>query len=172
METATGKPYATNLQQYILQPLALTNTYYSLQPAAQAATGYVNSGVPAIIVDRSAPFAAGALSSNVPDLVAWDNALINVKVVTVDSFKAMTTSNGFITNGASYGFGLSLGTYNNRNFIEHGGAINGFTAGNIVFLDNCFTVVVLTNDDNGSPGAIVSSILNAVCNSTQLSGNC
>jgi len=41
-----------------------------------------------------------------------------------------------------------------------------------VFLDNGFTVVVLTNDDYGNPGALVNNILNAVCNSNQLSGNC
>jgi D-alanyl-D-alanine carboxypeptidase len=172
IEKVTGKPYATNLQQYILQPLALANTYYSLPPAAQAATGYINSGVPAIVVDRSAPFAAGALSSNVSDLVAWDNALINGRVVSADSFKEMTTSNGFVTNGTSYGFGLGLSTFNNRKIVEHGGAINGFTAYNLVFLDNGFTLVVLTNDDYGNPGAIASGILNAVCNSNQLSGNC
>ena len=172
IEKVTGESYAANLQQSIFQPLGLANTYYSLPPASQSATGYINSGVPDIVVDRSAPFAAGALSSNVSDLVAWDNALINGKVVTADSFKAMTTSNGFTTNGASYGFGLGLATYNNRNIIEHGGAINGFSADNLVFLDNGFTVVVLTNDAWGNPGTIAVNILNAVCNSTQLSGNC
>lgn len=172
IEKVTGESYAVNLQKYIFQPLGLANTYYSLPPASQSAIGYINSGVPAIVVDRSAPFAAGALSSNVSDLVAWDTALINGKVVTADSFKAMTTSNGFITNGTSYGFGLGLGTFNNRNIIEHGGAINGFTAYNLVFLDDGFTVVVLTNDDYGNPGAIAGNILNAVCNSTQLSGDC
>jgi CubicO group peptidase (beta-lactamase class C family) len=173
IEKVTGKSYEANLQQYIFQPLGLVNTDYSLPPATQSAVGYINSGVPAIVVDRSAPFAAGALSSNVSDLVAWDYALINGKVVSADSFKAMTTSNGFtIPGGGSYGFGLGLDTFNNRNIIVHGGAINGFTADNVVFLDNGFTVVVLTNDDYGNPGALVNNILNAVCNSNQLSGNC
>jgi CubicO group peptidase (beta-lactamase class C family) len=173
IEKVTGVSYEANLQQYIFQPLGLTNTYYSLPPAAQSAIGYINSGVRAIVVDRSAPFAAGALSSNVFDLVAWDNVLINGKVVSPASFKAMTTSNGFtIPGGGSYGFGLGLDTFNNRNIIVHDGAINGFTAENLVFLDNGFTVVVLTNDDAGNPGALVINILDAVCNSTQLSGNC
>jgi CubicO group peptidase (beta-lactamase class C family) len=172
IEKVTGVSYPANLQQYIFQPLGLVNTYYALPPPSQSALGYINSGVLAIVVDRSAPFAAGALSSNVSDLVAWDTALINGKVVSPDSFKAMTTSNGFTTGGVSYGFGLTLGTFNNRNIIEHGGAINGFTAENVVFLDNGFTVVVLTNDDYGNPGALASNIINAVCNSTQLSGNC
>lgn len=86
------------VQQYILQPLGLTSTFYSLPPAGQAATGYTNNGaglVPAILWDRSAAIAAGALSSNVYNLVAWDNALTHGKVVSAASFKAMTTSTGF-----------------------------------------------------------------------------
>jgi D-alanyl-D-alanine carboxypeptidase len=172
IEKVTGTTYAVNLQQFIFSPLGLTNTYYSIPPASQSAIGYTSAGTPALVVDRSAPFAAGALSSNVSDLVAWDNALINGKVVSPDSFKAMTSSNGFVSGGASYGFGLSLSTFNKRNTIEHGGAINGFTAYNTVFLDDGFTLVVLTNNDSINPSALAGSILNAVCNSTELSGNC
>ncbi len=172
IEKVSGETYPANLQQYIFRPLALANTYYSIPPASQSAIGYTLSGNPAIVVDRSAPFAAGALSSNVSDLVAWDSALVNGKVVSPDSFKAMTTSNGFVTGGASYGFGLGLSTFNNRKIIEHGGAINGFTAYNIVFLDDGFTVVVLINNDSINPGNLAVNILDAVCNSTQLSGNC
>lgn len=172
IEKVTGATYSANLQQYIFTPLGLTNTYYAIPPASQAALGYTSLGTPAIIVDRSAPFAAGALSSNVFDLVAWNNALINGKVVSPASFKAMTTSNGFGTAGSSYGFGLALGTFNNRSMIVHGGAINGFTAYNLVFPDNGFTVVMLINQEGVDLGTLSTNILNAVCNSTQLSGNC
>ena len=94
------------------------------------------------------------------------------KSASTTPFKAMITSNGFVTGGASYGFGLGLSTFNNRKIIEHGGAINGFTAYNIVFLDDGFTVVVLINNDSINPGNLAVNILDAVCNSTQLSGNC
>jgi hypothetical protein len=53
-----------------------------LPPANLAATGYTHNGsalVPGIIWDRSAAFAAGALSSNLYDLVAWDDALMSGK---------------------------------------------------------------------------------------------
>jgi D-alanyl-D-alanine carboxypeptidase len=176
IEKLTGQSYAANLTQYIFQPLGLMKTYYSLPPADQSAIGYTNNGaglVPAILWDRSAAFAAGALSSNVYDLVAWDNALINGKVVSPASFKAMTTSNGFqIPGGGSYGFGLALATFNNRPIIWHNGQIGGFTAETAVFLDSGFAVVVLTNDQDANPDAVVLNIMSAVCNSPQLSGNC
>ncbi len=176
IEKLTGEPYEANLEQHVFQPLGLASTYYSLPPGGQAAVGYTSQGsgvVPAIVWDRSAAFATGALSSNLADLVAWDNALINGKVVSPSSFKAMTTSNGFaIPGGGSYGFGLALSTFNHRSIIWHNGQIGGFTAETAVFLDSGFAVVVLTNDQDADPDSIVLEIMDEVCNSRQLSNNC
>jgi CubicO group peptidase (beta-lactamase class C family) len=175
IEKLTGQSYAANLEQSIFQPLALQNTYYVLPPANLAAAGYRNSGaglVPAIIWDRSAAFAAGALSTNVDDLAKWDDALLSGKVVSAASFQQMTTSNGFFQNGFSYGFGLALSTFNNRKLMWHSGQIGGFTAENAVFLDNGFTVIVLTNDQDYDTDQFVLKILNAVCGSSQLGGTC
>ena len=176
IEKLTGQSYAVDLAQDIFQPLGLMNTFYDLPPASRSATGYTNNGaglVPATIWDRSAAFAAGGLSTNVYDLIAWDAALINGKVVSPASFKAMTTSNGFeIPGGGSYGFGLALWTFNGRPVIWHNGQIGGFTAETAVFLDSGFSVVVLTNDQDADPDAVVLKTMNAICNSTQLSGNC
>jgi D-alanyl-D-alanine carboxypeptidase len=176
IEKISGQSYATNLEQYIFNPLGLMNTFYALPSASHSATGYTNNGsglVPAILWDRSAAFAAGALSASVSDLVAWDNALMNGQVVSPASFKAMTTSNGFKTpEGGSYGFGLALATFKNRPVIWHNGQIGGFTAENAVFLDSGFAVVVLTNDQDADTDAVVLNIMDAVCNSSQLAGNC
>ncbi len=178
IEKVSGQTYETNLNQNIIQPLALTSTYYSLPPASQSAIGYTSGTtgglVPALVVDRSAPFAAGALSSSVIDLVAWDNALLNGKVVSPSSFKEMTTPISLIVgNGSgSYGFGLELSAFDGRPIISHNGAINGFNADSEVFLDSGFAVEVLVNRDGAYPTGIVDQIVTSVCNSTQLSSNC
>jgi CubicO group peptidase (beta-lactamase class C family) len=176
IENVSGQSYSDNLGQYIFQPLALTNTFYSMPPSEQSAIGYTGNASysePALLVDRSAPFAAGALSSNVYDLVAWDNALIHGKVVSPASFHEMTTPvDVSISGGGSYGFGLGLRTFKNRPTIWHNGSINGFTAETDVFLDTGFAVVVLTNSDAADPDAIATQIMNAVCSSAELSPNC
>jgi D-alanyl-D-alanine carboxypeptidase len=176
IEKLTSQSYADDLDQYIFHPLGLMNTYYPLPPAGQSASGYTNNGsglVPAIIWDRSAAFAAGALSTNVYDLAVWDNALTHGKVVSPDSFKAMTTSNGFVDSGGnSYGFGLVLSKFNNRPLMWHNGQIGGFTAENAVLLDSGFAVMVLTNDQDADTDTIILKLMSAVCNSAQLSGNC
>jgi beta-lactamase family protein len=158
------------------QPLGLTNTYFSPPPPAQSAIGYTmnqTSVIPALVCDRSTAFAAGALSSNVSDLIAWDNALINGKVVSPASFTAMTTPvSSSIPGGGSYGFGLFLRTFDNHPTIWHSGGINGFTAENNGFLDSGFAVVVLTNSDAADPDTISTEIMGAVCTSAQFSSNC
>jgi CubicO group peptidase (beta-lactamase class C family) len=176
IENVTGLSYQTNLEQRIFGPLKMSSTYYELPPAGQAAIGYRNNGaglVPAVLWDRSAAFAAGALSTDLKDLITWDNALLRGKVVSAASFQAMTTSNGFpMPGGGSYGFGLALYTFNNRPIIWHNGQIGGFTAETAVFLDSGFSIVVLTNDQDANPDALVLKIMNSVCGSSQLSGNC
>lgn len=177
IEKLTGQSYADNLTQQIFQPLGLANTYFSLPPPTQSAIGYTVNGTGGItaapVCDRSTAFAAGALSSNVSDLVAWDNALISGKVVSLASFQAMTTPvSSSIPGGGSYGFGLVLGTFDNHPTIAHDGAINGFTADNNVFLDSGLAVVVLTNSDGANPDAIATTIMVAVCTSSQFGSDC
>jgi D-alanyl-D-alanine carboxypeptidase len=175
IEGLTGQSYADNLNQSIFQPLALQNTYYVVPPANLSATGYTNNGaglVPARVWDRSAAFAAGALSTNIDDLARWDNALLSGQVVSPASFQQMTTPDGFYQNGFSYGFGLQLSTYGNRKLMWHNGQIGGFTAETAVFLDNGFTVIVLTNDQDYDTDQFVLKVVNAVCGSSQLGGNC
>jgi D-alanyl-D-alanine carboxypeptidase len=176
IEKLTGQSYSANLEQYIFQPLGLTNTYFSLPPPAQSALGYTLNGtsvIPALVCDRSTAFSAGALSSNVTDLIAWDNALINGKVVSPASFKAMTAPvDPAIPGGGSYGFGLFLRTFDNHPTIWHGGLINGFAAETNVFLDTGLALEVLTNSDAANTDAIATGIMSSVCASTQYSGNC
>jgi hypothetical protein len=101
-------------------------------------------------------------------MVTWETALMNGKVVSPTSFKAMTTSNGFVTNGSLYGFGLVLTTFNGHSVTGHSGGGGGFSSEEVVFLDSGSTLIVLTNDDHVSC-QLVLSISNAVCSSVQLS---
>lgn len=176
IETVTGQSYEANLEQSIFQPLSLLNTYYTLPPAEASATGYANKGVglaPAVVWDRSAAFAAGALSSNVYDLIIWDQALLSGKVVSPQSFQQMTTSDSLVDSGGnSYGFGVALSKFNNRQIAWHAGQIGGFYAENVLFLDDGFTLVVLTNDQDIDTDPFVLKIMSAVCNSSQLSSTC
>lgn len=175
IEIVTGQSYESNLDQFIIHPLALQNTYFELPPAALAATGYDNSSGPLEPVTpwtRSSAFAAGALSTNVYDLVTWENALMHGQVVSPDSFKEMTTSNGFVSNGQSYGFGLVLQTYNGHPVMWHNGGIAGFVTQELVFLDSGVTLAEFANLDTIDLNTGFVATLDAVCSSSQLSATC
>lgn len=175
IEVVTGQSYESNLDRDIFQPLGLQNTYYELPPAALAATGYDNSSGPLEPVTpwtRSSAFAAGAMSANVYDLVTWENALMHGQVVSPASFKEMTTSDGFVSNGQSYGFGLVLQTYNGHPVMWHNGGIAGFLTQELVFLDSGVTLAEFANLDTIDLNSGFVMILNAVCSSAQLSGTC
>lgn len=175
IEVVTGQSYESNLDQDIFQPLGLQNTYYELPPAALAATGYDNSSGPLEPVTpwtRSSAFAAGAMSANVYDLVTWENALMHGQAVSPASFKEMTTSDGFVSNGQSYGFGLVLQTYNGHPVMWHNGGIAGFLTQELVFLDSGVTLAEFANLDTIDLNSGFVMILNAVCSSAQLSGTC
>ena len=175
IEKVTGQSYAANFNQFIVQPLGLTNTFYTLPPPAQSAIGYSlgSTGLfPALVVDRSAAFAAAALSTNLYDLAAWDAGLIHGKVISPASFKEMTTPSSYSQNGSAYGLGIGLRNFNNRPTIWHNGGISGFQAETDVFLDSGFAVVVLINSDHANPDAIAQQIISGVCNSSQFSSEC
>jgi CubicO group peptidase (beta-lactamase class C family) len=177
IEGVTGQSYESNLDQYIFHPLGLQNTYYQLPPAALAATGYDNANStgtlePVTPWTRSSAFAAGALSTNVYDLVTWENALMHGEVVSPASFKEMTTSNGFVSNGQSYGFGLALQLFNGHPVMFHSGGIAGFVTEELVFLDSGVTLVEFTDIDSIGINSGFVDILDAVCTSAQLSATC
>lgn len=172
IEGVSGQTYESNLDEYVIHPLGLQNTYFELPPAALAATGYSTGLEPVTPWTRSSAFAAGALSTNVYDLVTWENALMHGQVVSPASFKEMTTSNGFVSNGQSYGFGLVLQTHNGHAVMWHNGGIAGFVTQELVFLDSGVTLAEFANLDTIDLNSGFVNTLDAVCSSAQLSGTC
>ena len=177
IEKVTQQSYSSVLSQLILKPLGLNSTYYELPPAANSALGYgVAMGAPRLLPasDRTPAFAAGAISSNVVDLVNWDHLLMTGQVVSPASFQQMITPppNVNSPSGIRYGFGLVRDTYLGRPDIWHDGEIPGFNSANAVFLDDGFTVVVLTNSDPFDAIGLVDKIIVAVCTNSQLASNC
>ena len=78
-------------------------------------------------IHLSVPHAAGGLIGTVGDLAAWANAFHHGRVVTPQSYQAMTTRAKLNDGGdAPYGFGLQLEQLRGMKTIGHGGGIFGF----------------------------------------------
>jgi CubicO group peptidase (beta-lactamase class C family) len=167
IEKVTGETYASYLQHDLFTPLGLRQTSYcpSRPTDPSFADGYSSAGgtvKPAVFLDMSHPFAAGALCSTVRDLVIWQRALAGGRVVNAKSFALMTTADT-LNNGKrlSYGFGLVPGMLGTHRSIGHGGGVNGFTTSSIFFPDDSVNVVVFSNSDRG-PDPLALNIARAV----------
>ena len=165
IEKASGQKYANYLDGQFFKPLGMRQTSYCPSKTADPtfALGYSRSpGVPvrAQFLHLSHPFSAGALCSTVGDLVKWQRALDNGKVVSPSSYALMSTADTLITGRRiNYGFGLVPGMYNGRKTVSHTGGINGFATAATYVPDDSLSIVVFTNFDGESPNRLVQNLL-------------
>jgi CubicO group peptidase (beta-lactamase class C family) len=162
LEKITGKKYEQLLQEMILGPLRMTDTGYDWPHTVipRRASGYRGraplTNAPAI--DMQHPYAAGAMYSTVEDLLKWDQALYAETLVPAAAKTIMWTP---FLNGYAYGWNIvepSAQTGGHR-LMLHGGGINGFSAHIIRQPDARVTVIVLSNNENASAGAVARDLL-------------
>jgi CubicO group peptidase (beta-lactamase class C family) len=178
IERASGKPYATFLEEEFLRPLGLSQTYYCSQTPIikYRAQGYdradgglwsakpesKGSGrhlVNTEYLSMTQPFSAGALCSTVGDLVAWQRALVGGRVVRPASYTAMTTPESLVDGKPlTYGYGLGVSTLSKHRKVSHGGGINGFITDLAYYPDDTLHVVVLANTSPSNPGRLADQI--------------
>ncbi|NKB66458.1 MAG: serine hydrolase [Candidatus Latescibacteria bacterium] len=136
IEKITGQTYAENLQQNLLDPLAMDATGYDRHDALieKRAAGYVatyHGYHNAHYLDMSLPYAAGALYSTVEDLYRWDRALYTEQVLTAP-YRDLLFKPQVEIPGGHYAYGWVIRQIELPNspqpvqMIEHGGGINGF----------------------------------------------
>ncbi|HEX3157426.1 MAG TPA: serine hydrolase domain-containing protein, partial [Gemmatimonadaceae bacterium] len=150
IERVSGQPYDAYLQARQFAPLGLKGTMYchTAPIIKHRAHGYqVGAGRKLVNADplsMGQPFAAGSLCSTVGDLVAWQRALADGRVVSAASYRAMTTPEGAAV-ARGYGYGLASDTLAGHRRVQHGGGINGFNAMLAYYPDDTLSVVVLGN---------------------------
>ena len=159
IEKLSGKTYGRYLQDEFFTPLGLKGTVYCDQEPIikRRAQGYEvmppgDQFINAEPLSMTQPYAAGSLCSTVIDLVTWTQALSSGKVVSLASYKMMSTP-GTLNDGRphTYGFGLSAGAMRGHRQVNHNGGINGFVSELHHYVDDSLITVVLTN--TGAPTA-------------------
>lgn len=166
IEQTGGETFAAALQRRILDPLGLRHTRY--EPARSApglAAGYTPIGLgpiePAVPEGDGWIAAAGGLWSTPRDLLAWDRALMDGKVLSPASYRTMTSPRALSDGRSSgYGCGLSLRDRGPALVMTHGGAVSGFGARNAIVPSTRSAVVVMANTDWAS--SVLDTIQEAV----------
>ncbi|MEO6227826.1 MAG: serine hydrolase domain-containing protein, partial [Thermomonas sp.] len=152
IEAASGQPWHDYLRTSLFEPLGLRHTGYGADPtfAALQVPGYsLDDGkvVPAKVISMTIPHAAGALLSTVDDLLKWNRALHEGRVLRSDSYTQMITPVGKARE-AHYGFGIELATVQGRPMLDHSGGIFGFSSMLEYVQGPDISVVVLQNNDS------------------------
>lgn len=164
-EKVCGLSYEAAIHQYLLQPLQMKHSYFSLDSLradANAALGYktVNGQAKQLSyhpMELMAP--AGGLNSTAPDMSRWISCWVNRKDVIPAAFRTQAISSQVVSKPAlpvndqagtffsNYGFGWWLASYRGHYRVEHGGNIDGFTSVASFFPADSLGIVVLCNRD-------------------------
>jgi CubicO group peptidase (beta-lactamase class C family) len=156
VEKLSGKPFGEFLSERILKPLKMDHSRFgSAQELPLAATGYTSFalGSPEQAVPEAGGWidAAGGLWASASDLLRWDLALADGKVLKPESLKAMTAprtlANGKVSN---YACGLVAVTQGGERVLHHTGGVSGFVSGNVFVPRAKAGLVVLSNAEHVS----------------------
>ncbi|MBU5439121.1 beta-lactamase family protein [Tissierella sp. MSJ-40] len=145
IEKLSGKTYSQFLTENIFLPLGMFNTGIDDEKkiVENKASGYYLNGNDLIhcnYINMNLILSSGAMYSTVEDLLTWDQALNNNKLLSRKSIEKMNTP--FKNN---YGYGVAINMNGNRRVVHHNGGCEGFLAEIHRYVDDDFAVVVLSN---------------------------
>ena len=166
IEKAGHEPFAAALERRILEPLKLEHTRFEpTRGEPGLAEGYTPIGLGA--AERSIPEgtgwigAAGGLWSTPRDLMTWELALMDGKVVSPESFRTMTTPRRLNDGRSSaYGCGLQIRDRAPLLVLVHSGGVSGFGSRSAFIPATRSAVVVMANSDWA--GGVLDAIQDAV----------
>lgn len=142
IDQVSGKPYEQYMRENIFRPLGMNRTGFDFTKAANRATGYyVNDGVdPAIIVDSTGSYAAGAMYTTTTDLLKWVQAIHGKKLL-----KPASWEQAFTPFKEDYGYGFVIDKVQDQKHIWHNGGIHGFVSALEYFPETNSSVILISN---------------------------
>ena len=157
IEQLTDMSYEDFIEGKIFKPLGMNNSYYGSKTQiipnrawgySPTETGWQN----AEYLSMTLPYAAGSLMSTTEDMLKWQEALNDEKLLPkaalAKAFQNTTLNDGSPTY---YGYGWQVNEVNGSPSIEHGGGIFGYTTMGVYLPEEDIYVIALTNNNGNSP---------------------
>ncbi|WP_432713200.1 serine hydrolase domain-containing protein [Pedobacter sp.] len=155
-----NKPYAQVLDEKIIKPLGLTDTYYGgkIDLSKNESYSYQFKGdwKKEPETDMSIPVGAGSIVSTPSDLTTFAHALFNGKLIEAPSLQQMKT----IQDG--YGMGLFEVPFNQHKGFHHNGGIDGFKSFFAYFPEGKIAVAHTSNGSNYDNNQISIALLSSI----------
>jgi CubicO group peptidase (beta-lactamase class C family) len=164
-ERASGRKFPAFVAERIFAPLGMTHSVVMDEPSphiAKRALGYRENGDAFELYDDDPLnylFGSGGIYSTVEDLYRWDQALYTEQLVRAETLEEAFSPVRY--NGGEeypYGFGWRLGDHLGRRRVAHAGGWVGFSTFVARYVDDGFSVVVLTNLEDADAEGLANSI--------------
>jgi CubicO group peptidase (beta-lactamase class C family) len=159
IEKVAGESCSAFLTKNILAPLGMSNTGYdnTSDVLPMRASGYERKGstlVNAPYLDMTIPHAAGSMYSTTLDLMTWDVALNNHRLLNEENYKRY-----FTPALSGYAYGWNVAQRDGVEVISHGGGINGFATTILRLPARKLVVVALSNVTPSQVGRLGQDLL-------------
>lgn len=167
IEEVTGKSYSEVLVNKILKPLGMKDTGYDststiLKNRANGYENHLDGYKNADYLDMSIPYSAGSMYSTARDLMIWDAALYENKLLNTELTKKMYK----VSSHRNYAYGWEINKLTKEDFgkpltsMTHGGGINGFNASITRIIEDRYLIILLNN----TGGAPISGLNRGITN--------
>lgn len=154
------KDYAKILNEKIVVPIGLKNTYFGkpieIKDNECYSYTYKDKWEKEPETDMSVPLGAGAIVATPSDLTKFADALFAGKLVSNQSLELMKTMKD------NYGMGLSRVPFDKHFGYGHNGRIDGFTSAMYHFPDQNVSMAFTSNGTNYDNNAISIALLNVI----------
>ncbi len=159
VEKVAGQSIKAFAQEHIFGPLGMYDTQFYddiTQMIKNRVFSYQkNEAGFDNLVSRFDLVGSGGVYSTIEDLYLWDQNFYDNKLGKGgQAIIEKMHEEGLLNNGEStgYAFALQNGTYKGLKTVSHGGALAGYRAHYLRFPDQQFSVIILSNRDDGDPG--------------------
>lgn len=147
IESASGKPWHAYLAETLFRPLGMRDTGYGTGPTIVPGYAQREGRVGRVAPNITWEHACGALVSTVDDMLKWNRALHEGRVLTPATYRQLVTPRGPVGN---YGFGIDHGPLNGHEQLSHSGSVIGHAAHLLYLPGTGLTVAMLRNRNDGS----------------------
>jgi CubicO group peptidase (beta-lactamase class C family) len=160
IEKASGRDYFDYVREHVYKPARMVNSdsYEIDRDILDLAVGYTRndlSGRPVlggvrrnnlfVLPVKGSP--AGGGYSTVDDLLSFDRALRQHKLLSSKSSDIIITGRVAMSADTKYAYGFTEHTANGKRIVGHNGFFSGYNSRLDMYLDDSYTVVVLSNYD-------------------------
>jgi D-alanyl-D-alanine carboxypeptidase len=148
IERVSGMTYAAFLRKRVLDGTSFAGISYGVPAGKSVAFGYDAAAPtkPLSIWSSNVTYAAGALYATPTDLVHWDDAFFNGRVVAPAMVKRLTTPPALpFAKKSTYAAGWIAEAIDGHPEIWHNGGLPGFNTRNAYFPDQHLAIAVFGN---------------------------